>query len=85
MEEGQRRGQPSLLITRFLFYKNKLYKNTQAEIYPKLKNNLRTITRLKLDQKNLRNLFNPCMQIEMYMKTRSTLGHKFALSRAKSP
>ena len=29
------------------FYKNKLYKNTQAEIWPKIKNKLRTITRLK--------------------------------------
>ena len=29
------------------FYKNKLYKNTQAEICPKIKNKLRTITRLK--------------------------------------
>ena len=29
------------------FYKNKLYKNTQAEICPKFKNKLRTITRLK--------------------------------------
>ena len=28
-------------------YKNKLYKNTQAEICPKIKNKLRTITRLK--------------------------------------
>ena len=31
----------------FLFYKNKVYKNNQAEICPKIKNNLRTITRLK--------------------------------------
>ena len=29
------------------FYKNKLYKNTQAETCPKIKNRLRTITRLK--------------------------------------
>ena len=29
------------------FYKNKLYKNTQAEICPKIMNKLRTITRLK--------------------------------------
>ena len=29
------------------FYKNKLYKNTQAEICPEIKNNLRTIARLK--------------------------------------
>ena len=29
------------------FYKNKLYKNTQAEICPKITNKLRTITRLK--------------------------------------
>ena len=29
------------------FYKNKLYKNTQAEICPKFKNKLRTITWLK--------------------------------------
>ena len=29
------------------FYKNKLYKNTQAEICPEIKNKLRTITRLK--------------------------------------
>ena len=29
------------------FYKNKLYKNTQAEICPKIKNKLRTITKLK--------------------------------------
>ena len=29
------------------FYKNKLYKNTQAEICPKIKNKLRKITRLK--------------------------------------
>ena len=34
-------------ITRFFFYKNKIYKNTQADICPKIKNNLRTITRLK--------------------------------------
>ena len=33
--------------TLFFFYKNKLYKNTQAEICPKIKNKLRTITRLK--------------------------------------
>ena len=32
--------------TRF-FYKDKLYKNTQAEICPKIKNELRTMTRLK--------------------------------------
>ena len=31
----------------FFFYKNKLYKNTQAEICPKIKNKLKTITRLK--------------------------------------
>ena len=37
----------SLTDTRLFFYKNKLYKNTQAEIYPKIKNKLRTITRLK--------------------------------------
>ena len=30
-----------------IFYKNKLYKNTQAEICPKIKNKLRTITSLK--------------------------------------
>ena len=29
------------------FCKNKLYKNTQAEICPKIKNKLRTITRRK--------------------------------------
>ena len=29
------------------FYKNKLYKNSQAKIFPKIKNKLRTITRLK--------------------------------------
>ena len=29
------------------FYKNKLYKNTRAEICPKIRNKLRTITRLK--------------------------------------
>ena len=47
------------------------FKNTQAEICPEIKNKLRTITRLKfLDQKNLRNLFNPCAQIEMYMNTK---------------
>ena len=33
--------------TRFFSYKNKLYKNTQAEICPKIKNILRTTTRLK--------------------------------------
>ena len=32
--------------TRF-FFKNKLYKNTQAEIEPKIKNKLRKTTRLK--------------------------------------
>ena len=37
------------------FYKNKLYKNTQAEICPKIKNKPRTITRLK---------FRSCSQIE---------------------
>ena len=31
------------------FQKNKLYKNTQAEICPKIKNKLRTITRPKFD------------------------------------
>ena len=36
-----------LRFTRFFFYNNKLYKNTQAEICPKIKNKLRTITRLK--------------------------------------
>ena len=30
-----------------LFYKNKPYKNTMAEIGPKIKNKLRTATRLK--------------------------------------
>ena len=35
-----------------VFYKNKLYKNTQAELCPKIKNKLRTITRLKFYQKN---------------------------------
>ena len=34
------------IYTLFFFYKNKLYKNTQAEICPKIKNNLR-VTRLK--------------------------------------
>ena len=33
--------------TRFFLYKNKLYKDTQAEIFPKIKNKLRTIIRLK--------------------------------------
>ena len=33
--------------TRVFFYKNKLYKNTQAKICTKIKNNLRKITRLK--------------------------------------
>ena len=47
-----KRRQPDLsicnnfLYTRF-FYKNKLYKNTQAEISPKVKKKLRTTTRLK--------------------------------------
>ena len=58
--------------TRF-FYKNKLYMNTQAEICPKIKNNLRTITRLKFDLTNLRSLFNPFAQIEMYMYTKTRL------------
>ena len=40
--------------TRFFFYKNKLYKNTQAEICPKIKNKLRTITRLKFWSENLK-------------------------------
>ena len=52
------------------FYKKKLYKNTQAEICPKIKNKLRTMTMLNFDQKNLKNLFNPCTEIEMYMKTK---------------
>ena len=60
----------NILTTRFIFYKNKPYKNTQADFCPKIKNKLRTITRLKFDQKNLRNLFNPCTQIEMYMKSK---------------
>ena len=47
--------------------------NTQAEICPKIKNNLRTITRLKFDQTNLRSLFNPFAQIEMYMYTKTRL------------
>ena len=49
-----------------LFYKNKLYKNTQAEICPKFKNKLKTITRLKFQQTNLRILFDSCTRIEMY-------------------
>ena len=52
------------------FYKNKLYKNTQAEICPKIKVTLRTITRLKFWPENLRNLFKSCTQIKMYMKTK---------------
>ena len=56
--------------TRFFFYKNKLYKNTQAEICPKIKNKLRTITRLKIWSKNLRKLFNFCRQMEMYSYTK---------------
>ena len=39
------------------FYKNKLYKNTQAEICPKIKNKLRTITRLKFWLEKFKNLF----------------------------
>ena len=31
-----------LLVRRFSFYKNKLYKNTEAQIWPKIKNKLRT-------------------------------------------
>ena len=54
----------------FFFYKNKLYKNTQVEVCQKTKNKLRTITRLNFEQKTLINLFNPCTQIEMYMKTK---------------
>ena len=34
-------------VNAFFFYKNKLYKNTQADICPKVKNKLRTITRQK--------------------------------------
>ena len=49
---GAQRGCPILscfylLIDQDFFYKNKFYKNTQAEIYPKIKNKLTTITRLK--------------------------------------
>ena len=36
-----------LVLHAFFFYKSKLYKNTQAEIGLKIKNTLRTITRLK--------------------------------------
>ena len=43
--------------------------NTQAEICLKIKNKLRTITR----QTNLKKLFNPCKQIEMYINLRSGL------------
>ena len=35
------------IIDTHLFYKNKLYKNIQAKICPKIKNKLRTLTRLK--------------------------------------
>ena len=52
------------------FYKNKVYKNTQAEICPKIKNNYEQSLGLNFDQKNSRNLVNHCTQIEMYMKTK---------------
>ena len=61
----------SVLLYAF-FYKNKFYKNTQAKIYPKFKNKLRTTTRLNFDQKNLRNLFNSCTRIEMNRKQNLT-------------
>ena len=51
-----------------LFYKNKLYKNTKAEICPKIKNKLRTLTSLKFWSENLKNLFNSCTRIEMNRK-----------------
>ena len=37
----------SLVRYTHIFYKNKLYKNTQAEICPKINNKLGTITRVK--------------------------------------
>ena len=60
------------VYTLFFYYKNKLYKNTQAEICPKIKNKLRTITSWGWNfyQKNLRNLFNPRTRFEMYMTTK---------------
>ena len=45
------------------FYKNKLYKNTQ-DVTQIIKNNVQP-PGWNFDQTNLRNLFNPCPQIEM--------------------
>ena len=44
-----------------------LYKNTQSEISPKIKNKLRTITRRKFSSEKFKNFINSCSQIEMYM------------------
>ena len=42
---------------KLFLYTNKLYKNTRAEIGPKIKNKLRTITRLKICSEKIKNFF----------------------------
>ena len=46
-KSGARYNVYLLALLHTFFYKNKLHKNAQADICPKIKNKLRTITRLK--------------------------------------
>ena len=66
------------IVVHALFYKNKLYKNTPAEICPKLKTSFRTINRLKFWTDKFKNLFNPGTQIEICMYTKTWKSDKQA-------
>ena len=59
-------------VTRFFYTcNNKLYKNTQTEICPKIKNKLKTITRAEILMRQIQDIHSILVtQIEMYLHTK---------------